>query len=329
MYVVVVPNGISEGVLKSQVLSRFEPSGFGEVVFACARRSDHFRIGKVLGAEIKSPYKLLAQGDGIAEIYTRSVIDFVYVYFLRLLFRSKCRLGHDFRGLASEESYLRNSSSVRRTLLRALEMFAYYKADRLFTISKNMSAYLRSRYSERDVEVTPCLVLKKDIVHRRLNRNTKKISFIYVGSMSRWQCFARTCELYKSLDILNKSFVVVTEEVDRASKIIRSHSISARVVSGDRSKVFEELDAADFGFVLRDNSLINRTASPIKFLEYTARGVIPIMTNHVGDYSNEFGKIALLVEDDCTQLQKARIRMLMQQPSILTSLHEKTLEYTW
>lgn len=324
-----MPSGISEGVLKSQVLSRFQASDFGEIVFACARRSDRFRIGELLGAEIKSPYRLISQGDRIAEIYTRSVLDFLYVYFLRLLFRSKCRLGHDFRGLVSEESYLRNSSLMRRTLLRLLERFAYYKADRLFTISKNMSVYLRSHYFERNIEVTPCLVSKKDIVLRKLNRNARKISFVYVGSMSRWQCFARACQLYKSLDILDKSFVVVTKEVDRASKIIRSYSISARVVSGDKSKVFEELDAADFGFVLRDNSLINRTASPIKFLEYTARGVIPIMTNHVGDYSNEFGKIALLVDDDCTQLEKARICMLMQQPSILTSLHEKTLEYTW
>ena len=49
----------------------------------------------------------------------------------------------------------------------------------------------------------------------------------------------------------------------------------------------------DFGFLLRENLLFNRISSPIKFLEYSSNGVVPIITQFVGDYSNDVEKYKL------------------------------------
>ena len=54
----------------------------------------------------------------------------------------------------------------------------------------------------------------------------------------------------------------------------------------------------DFGFCLRNDNIINLVASPTKVLEYVSRNVVPILTEHVGDFSRDLlqDKIAYVID---------------------------------
>jgi glycosyltransferase involved in cell wall biosynthesis len=45
------------------------------------------------------------------------------------------------------------------------------------------------------------------------------------------------------------------------------------------------LAAADVGLLPRDENLVNRVASPVKFAEYLASGIPVILSDGIGDYS--------------------------------------------
>ena len=51
------------------------------------------------------------------------------------------------------------------------------------------------------------------------------------------------------------------------------------------SDVPKYLVSADYGLLLREATITNQVASPVKFAEYIACGLKVIVSNHLGDYS--------------------------------------------
>jgi glycosyltransferase involved in cell wall biosynthesis len=86
----------------------------------------------------------------------------------------------------------------------------------------------------------------------------------------------------------------------------------------------------DFGFILRDNILLNNVASPIKFVEYISMGVIPIISEGVGDYSSIVKKsgIGILVNEDNT-FEYGLIEKHKSNQDIYDKLYNLSECYTW
>lgn len=316
MRYIVIPKGISKPIFESQVIGRFQNSEIKFLSYESPKKIEH---------EL-SKFSDLNAGD---QIYFRSVTDFFRYKLVYLFSKSSVTTEFDFRGIVSEESYLRNKSITRRLLLGFLEYFAFKYADHLFTVSLNLADYLKVKYYKREVKVIPCCVPSNICLLKEGHINDKKIHFIYVGSMSKWQSFDRVCELYASVQSEQTSFTVVTKDTTKANKLLKKYKVIANLVAGDRNFVLNELDKADFGFIYRTDSIVNRTASPLKFLEYTARGVIPIMSDHVGDYSNIFKGTAYVVEDEAKKLNLSRLTEIRSAQSTYVNLFKLTNQFTW
>jgi hypothetical protein len=71
-----------------------------------------------------------------------------------------------------------------------------------------------------------------------------------------------------SLDQLQKSF---------PSQVIRKHLNSAQVA--------QYLIVGDYGLLIREDSVTNQVASPVKFAEYLACGLKVIISQKLGDYT--------------------------------------------
>src|SRR5690606_40224499 len=94
----------------------------------------------------------------ISNIYSRSLFEFLILYFLRLFIFTKYRIHYDFRGLISDESYLRKKSYLRRFFLEKLEQFVYNKADKLMTVSNKFAEYLSIKYGPKNIKISPCCI---------------------------------------------------------------------------------------------------------------------------------------------------------------------------
>lgn len=310
---IIVPKGISKAVFESQILSKFSDVECKFYSFS--------GIKELSGVKIINSKPELSKND---VVYFRSVVDYAK-FKSKLCNKSGCKLIYDFRGLISEESFLKNGSVIRKSILSTLEMFAYISADEIWTVSNNLKEYLERKYGENDVKVFPCKI-DKDWVVRKQFEYTDSINFIYVGSMSEWQCFEQVCSEYKKLMSSDTTLTVLTKDVSKATQVISEYGISADIKSCSRHEVLKYLDRAHFGFVLRDSNLVNSTASPIKVVEYASRGVFPIMTNNVGDYSLELKGIAVNIEESSLDIESL-VNHISQEK--LDLLYSWALKYTW
>lgn len=330
--VFILPSSITVGVFKSQFLSRYNYSSNSYIYVKNSKLIDKYFLNETRANIVVGALNLLSNKCHIESIYTRSVFDFIFSLCLKLISFGRIKLIFDFRGLISEESYLRNKSKIRKSILRTLEKFCFVFADEVYCVSENMKSYLIREFGLRDIKVIPCCISDKDI-----NKKTKKLcygsktfNFIYVGGLSKWQNFEEILNIYQSLNMSNKHLIVVTPDQEKAEEIIRNYTIeSYEVLSGDRDFVLKELDRSHFGFLIRDENVINSTASPIKFLEYLSRGVVPIISNEIGDYSSYFSNNVIFTSfiDNMDYKDWERAISLCDYNNISSKLNRYTWEY--
>ncbi|QJD58674.1 glycosyltransferase family 4 protein [Pseudomonas sp. gcc21] len=325
---VVVPNGLSDGVVSSQVFDKFE--GVEDVIFFMRKaHQDSSALDLKSIALVSTFFEFVKELRASDIVYTRSVFDYLYVYFLVRCLLMKAKITIDVRGLVAEESRTRGRGNLRYLVLDSLQTFSVRSANIVETVSENMKKHLESRYPISVSRVTPCLVSKRKVRRKIIDEGNGALDvsrFIYVGSMSEWQRFDMVCKILSNFDS-EYSLTVVTRQAVKATTILERFGLQANVVGGDWEVVREELDNADFGFICRDNNLVNVTASPIKFLEYAARGVIPIMTKWVGDYSDIFHDCAVVMEDGAF-VNSSDLKKVYTQET-LDLIHRKVSQYVW
>jgi glycosyltransferase involved in cell wall biosynthesis len=320
--VFLVPSALTIGVLESQVL---------DFAIHIARNNEQEIKVVLYGNEIqvdqsKFPQNLelhfLNKTISVSEIkeskvYLRTVDAFLK-YYLRLKIQKNWIL-YDFRALLFVESFYRRKNYLVASLIFISEFFAYCLSDQICCVSRNLEAYLlRIFFFERRIYVFPCLVAigrRKTLVSRTPDRRDFK--FVYVGSISRWQNFEKAVDLFKGYS-RNEScdLTVITKDTAEALRILTRKGVAGKVLCLSHGEVLNELRYSDFGFLLRNKDLLNHVASPIKFLEYLACGVIPIMNSGIGDYSQEavFNNIAVVLGEN-EKLAAGRLSKLINDPS--------------
>jgi glycosyltransferase involved in cell wall biosynthesis len=115
--------------------------------------------------------------------------------------------------------------------------------------------------------------------------------YIYSGGISNeWHV---TEKMFGFLDHLfrsntNQSLICLMKDSDSLNRILDEYSnLKSRcfVFSVPNHEVCQYLNAADYGILFRENTIMNNVASPTKFAEYMLCGLPVIISEGVGDYS--------------------------------------------
>lgn len=112
----------------------------------------------------------------------------------------------------------------------------------------------------------------------------------YCGSMAWYQLPEESMRLFQLIHGSNPSarFLAITTQPDRMRAAMETAGVSdelATVLSVTPSEVPRYLAAADIGLLLREPTMVNHVASPVKFGEYMATGLPVILSPGIGDYS--------------------------------------------
>ena len=335
----VVPSKLSIGVIESQIINMARGLYGSSMVILYLHGSGSKKLALSINKHFPDLLVtdqvrcILGHRKDIGLVYIRSVISYVRLLpFLCFSGLNKYIL-FDFRAILSEESFLRNGSFVRKKLIRQAERIVYLTAPSIRCVSNKLAAYLHDQFGERPINVVPCLIPRSDVVRKVMYISKDRvINLIYVGGMSKWQNFDLICKVVAALSLHTRvNFTVVTLEKAAATVLCKKVGLNdARIISGGREIVLNELDNADFGFLFRDCSIINKTASPIKFLEYLARGVVPIVHGEVGDYTNTPDISDIMVRYDGSILEL--LKQIEHALSDLTrpkQIHSIAQKLTW
>ncbi len=174
------------------------------------------------------------------------------------------------------------------------------QSDHVLCVSNAMADYLSEQYAVQAdrVTVVPCCVdtdmfgsaaHERDATRRELNV-ADRIVVAYCGSLEWYQCPDESLHIFGAIKALrpNAHFLALTRSVDRMRQFCKSAGFRdehCTVLSLGPAAVPRYLAAADVGLLPRQDSLVNRVASPVKFAEYLASGTPVILSNRIGDYS--------------------------------------------
>jgi len=224
---------------------------------------------------------------------------------IRERIRPRFPVVYDCRGLEDVEAqYLADSANpeIDRDVqsLSVLMKRAAQQSDGVLCVSHEMKRYLIDRFgvpTER-VMVIPCCVnydafevasQKRGDIRARLNISDSLV-ITYCGGIQKWQLPRDTIELFKiALTVEPTShMLVITTSPDRFRNLLLEMAVPLNrttVLSVPHHEVADYLAAGDIGVLLREQSDVNKVASPVKFGEYMAAGLPVAISSAVGDYS--------------------------------------------
>lgn len=193
------------------------------------------------------------------------------------------------QGATADESFMRNHSKMRYHVLNMIDCFAMKKAQMIFFCSEYMKKHYehlaKEDFSDKSY-IMPCFneKLSMDAIQRK--DYSKKI-FAYVGSLAIWQCFDETVKIFKEIQKIypDAEFKVLTFSVDETISKIKAAGIkNYQVKCVPKEEVQKELEEVTYGFLIRENSIVNRVATPTKISSYMSAGVIPIFSDVLDDF---------------------------------------------
>ena len=112
------------------------------------------------------------------------------------------------------------------------------------------------------------------------------IRIIYCGGLQKWQRAEDMLDAAEACSLKNTAFEFCVNDEDAFKILLSERKISKPVTYGRKqgAALRRALLAADFGFLLREDSPVNRVAFPTKLIEYIQNGVIPILDfEDIGD----------------------------------------------
>lgn len=239
-------------------------------------------------------------------VYTTSLNDLFQLHRSTLIFVAELRhsiplilrgyfnIIYWSQGVTPEEDYLRKKSRLRLYVLRLCEYLTLRVSKFNLFVSDRMLEHYEKTYKLRLRKksfVMPCFNVDGldtyNLCEERYNHNV----FCYVGSLAAWQCFPETVELYKKIEatVPDAFLKVYTSDQKTAKDYLKQAGIknySVGFVTQDKLPL--ALSNCKFGFIIRDDILVNNVATPTKMSTYLSCGVIPIFSDCISAFKEHF-----------------------------------------
>ncbi len=237
------------------------------------------------------------------------------------------------QGVLPEESYLRNHSNFRKWVLDTIEKFVIKRADLLFMVSQEMRRHYESKYKlslDKKTIVMPCFnetKLNEDIFNQP--EKTSEQTFVYLGSLSAWQCFEETLALYKEIEKKsggNTKLYIFTAEQDKAKELIAKWQIdNVHIDYANPDELSQKIAHIKYGFIIRKDCAVNRVATPTKISNYLSAGIIPIYSDCLKSFSEIDNIYQLGICCDAEDLEHSADKVLkhMELPVSVQEIGDK------
>ncbi len=208
---------------------------------------------------------------------------------LKLLpFPIRATIIFDAHGIVPEEMFQEGRVGIG-CVLAVAERFILRRCDVLICITRSMLDHFNRKYGKQNncieiiLPILPQLGNSTAALHA-LNVERETDTVIYAGGTQTWQNVDKMIEAATTQPMLRYTFL--TGEVARFEVRLRDSAVqkfTCQSVAPARVKDFYLNH--QYGFVLREEILVNLVACPTKLVEYLYWGVLPIViTPRIGDF---------------------------------------------
>lgn len=281
---------------------------------------DYFYSGKIIDRN------RIYSGD---TVYCRSAVD--YFRTRVVLAGKRVKYIYDFRAIQGYEGIYMKIGLLNICVLFILEFICYCSAHQINAVSNNLAEKLHSLFLiRRKINILPCFTSYEIVIGTSPVKGI--VNFVYVGGTSKWQCIEDIFRVYQRISTqFNSTLTFYTKDTGYITELAEKFKVAVTCRYVQQSKLGEELSLYDFGFLIREKNIINEVASPVKFLEYMSRGIIPIITDGIGDYSEvvKEKKIGIIIKKDNDDRTCSQIKEVLSDEKIYSNMAEYANEMTW
>lgn len=245
------------------------------------------------------------------------LLSIVFIFFrpIAVICRNAipCKLGLMMRSLnfvkvvvfdgraAESEQFVEYKLSEDRKFIEEIfkiEREAVHLSDFRIAVSDELVRYWRCNfgYTKDAYVVIPCTINSQHLasfVNTKINSriklgyNIEDIVLVYSGSISQWQSFGELICFFEEQIINNSNIKILflCKKTNDVTSFIKKYPNLVKQIWCKEHEVVDYLSIADYGILLRDETITNIVASPVKFAEYLNVGLNIIISRKVGDFS--------------------------------------------
>lgn len=192
----------------------------------------------------------------------------------------------DVHGSVPEEFVLYNDYWGSQEASEA-ELFMAKRADIYIVVNESMRKHLKRKYGSNLRGICVILPIFMIDLKNKLN-DVEKIGtrIIYAGGLQKWQ---KIDEMQSAISLQGNRYeyymCVSNTQIFNEIWGQLPRPLSMFVGEMKPNDLFSLYPSCKYGFVLRDDCIINNVACPTKLIEYIQFGIIPIMDSpHIGDF---------------------------------------------
>lgn len=218
--------------------------------------------------------------------------------FLVKLFNPNSKVITWFQGVGGEEALMIRGSKRDKLLWNCVELFSLKFSYLNIFVSERMQKFYKTY--NKSYFIMPCfnkaLNQKSFLVSEKYNN----LSFVYAGGLDKWQCIEKTLEFFKKIEekYPQASLTLLTKSYDEASALLKHFKIKNGDVKFVKLEDLDnELSNYKYGFLIRDDHIVNNVSTPTKMNSYLANGIIPIFTNVIDDFNINLNSKYFLILD--------------------------------
>lgn len=199
----------------------------------------------------------------------------------------------DFHGAVPEEIQCLTGDYQKSQEFERIERAAVNLATTIIAVSNSMVRHIKQKYPEEtqgtNFIVMPIFDTDLYLSNQTHTRSNGDINIVYAGGMQTWQLFDEMISAIKR----QRSIAVYELFVPSVDLFLQKYGhdkdlSDVRVRNVSPHELRRIYESSDFGFILRDNSVVNKVACPTKLIEYLASGVVPIIKcPDIGDFQDD------------------------------------------
>lgn len=257
------------------------------------------------------------------KIYFHSVLRMRDNFFGRLMYIPFIRKALDVHGVVPEE-FRMHSDFYSAVLYEKEEQLATNKAGLVIVVTDAMKNYLIQKFRDNlkaNIVSFPMFPTMQPMLNDRPYIDGKPV-VVYAGGLHKWQQVSKMIDaISKTKEICHHRFYCPQPDIFM--------SMLPNELKGEidvQSKSHDELIAlyaeCHYGFILRENIIVNNVACPTKLVEYLAMGILPIVDcEDIGDFKSLGMKYIRLSDFLLGNLPDQQLRISMVEENF--SVYEK------
>lgn len=211
--------------------------------------------------------------------------------FIILYLLGKRNFIYWYQGITPEEVFLMSGQKWKFFVNSFIEKLSLKTIKYKIGVSNYLFEHFEKKYKIKidwnTVFIMPCF--NSELNEKSFNTPGKyeQNVFCYAGGTQAWQGFDEILRIYADLEKRrNDVFLkIYSKDIDSAKRMIEEANIMHYSVDCvPQSEMDNALADCKFGFIIREDSIINNVATPTKLGTYLANGVIPIYSSTIHSF---------------------------------------------